>query len=132
MKIIPTVKFGDEDTEDLRKLMGWVNQASAFFQEGEPEPKKPLIVRFGHRVVVQTVLHVKKDGKQAIERLTSGNILSVENLAEALREIVQAQKRLSDRKPDQFFTKELKALYEENLSEAGSLVQGWLDQVWDN
>jgi len=72
------------------------------------------------------------DGRKAIERLASGNILSREHLDEALREIVKAQRRLRNRNPDMLFPRDLKAQYEENLSEAGSIVQSWIDQLYED
>jgi hypothetical protein len=53
----------------------------------------------------------------------------MEQVSEALREIVKAQARLRAREPHQFFPAELKARYEENLSQAGTLIQSWIDQA---
>lgn len=126
MNVFLMGKLEDDDNVDLRRLMEFVNQAAAFFEE----PAKPDQGGFPRGKLLSISGPVERQtGRRTIERLASGNILAREDFDDALREIVKAQERLRKREPDQFFPKELKAQYKENLSEAEFIVQNWIDQL---
>lgn len=117
MNVFRMAKLDDEDNVELRRLTEFVNMAAAFFEDRtKPEPKPA----YPGQVI----------GRKAIEKLASGNTLDRADFDDALREIVKAQARLRKRKPDMLFPRDLKAQYEENLSEAGSIVQSWIDQLY--
>ena len=112
MKTITMIQFGEDDETDLLKVTEWCNEAMSFFVD-----------RMAPKPVPETKLRVEGEEMKSIRRLSAGHPLTIEQVAEALRDIVAATKRVCERQPHQFFPAELKARYEQGI------VQSWLDQT---
>lgn len=130
MKVIRMVQFEDDDESIIRRVQEWCNEAQAFFVDRTP--KEPVKVPEGTRIVVETRLRITGDEMRSINRLSAGHPLSLDHLSEALRDLVAATRRVRETAPHKCFPAELKARYEDNLSQAQSIVQGWIDEAHED
>jgi acyl-CoA synthetase (AMP-forming)/AMP-acid ligase II len=101
MNILKMVQFEDSDWMDLRRITGWCNEAFSFISDR---------------------------GLKAVTKLSSGNLLQLDDLEEARREIERGRVQVVNRVPDTFFPEELKVRYEKNLCEARDILTTWIKE----
>jgi len=114
MRVESSIRFGEEDESDIRRILGFCSEAANFFEPpGDPDVK-------GRR---------SRGGLEKAEWLRAGHTLSLGQLREVRGAVQAAREAVAGRRPHGAFPAELRERYLENLQWCGRVVSSWVSAM---